>query len=669
MNVRLARLCSTLLPLTLCGCQCSSDGEETDASPVDSGEEDAGADGGSDACVWPEQPECPDVEIQPIDPACSKDGWCWVHPTPAGNGYRTLWDDGCTLYAGGEEGALAAVDLATGELSGFWNLFDDGTIDEMTGFPDGRLFFLVYYQTYQGLYSWDGENVEEWPMPDGGYELTLKDVEVDLNGDLYVTGEDYDEANNQWHAYFARWDGAGWERIETGLEHGLHEMAVEPCGGMYILAGRSHTLDDYPGGCGVFYWNGEELVQEFWRAADWNFEPCVLNDLDVGEDVAVWAAGEYDFVIRREEDGTWEQVFVPSPPGDDPWDDYKGVAIESDTSVVLAGKNAVYWNGVEWQEIWDHGMYVLNSYDGLYSNGAAWFVRSGGRITKVVQSSLSYEEIIEMDYITITEVWVSASNTVYLSGTKCFEEKPGIWKFSPFGALEEMPLPEIEAEYFRQIWGTSDEDIWAVGSGGTMLHYDYADWEIIASPVTIELHDIWGTSSDNIYIIGNNSTILHWNGAEIVQLYGPNQYIGYGGIWGSSDNDIYIAAFNALLHYNGVDWSNVAVPTDSDYFDDIVGRGPNDIYIMGSSHVWHFDGTELTVEYVGQYNYFTAIALHKTTGDIYVTSDGGLGAVLRLASGDWTEEDPGTFNPLYDIAFGDTVGFLAVGGLLSKQLY
>jgi hypothetical protein len=679
MNVRLARLCSTLLPLTLCGCQCSSDGEETDASPVDSGEEDAGADGGSDACVWPEQPECPDVEIQPIDPACSKDGWCWVHPTPAGNGYRTLWDDGCTLYAGGEEGALAAVDLATGELSGFWNLFDDGTIDEMTGLADGRLVFLVFYQTWQGLYSWDGENVEEWPMPEGDYELTLKDVEVDLNGDLYVTGEDYDEANQSWHGYFARWDGAGWERIETGLEHGLHEMAVEPCGGMYILAGRSHTLDDYPGGCGVFYWNGEELVQEHWRSADWHGDPCVLMDIDVGEDEDVWAGGDYGYLIHRLADGSWQvvqpNVEIPMPSGaTNPfWLGMRieGVAVESADSVVVGGTpgGAVGWDGEQWRVLWYQDDKTVGFSDVHFAGERFWGVRSC--LYELFPEEAKVVKKIGGEDVSINGVWVSSTGKVFLIGIKGLENpnKPAIMKLSASNKIEEMSLPNMQVEWLWNIWGLNDDDIWAVGPDGTVLHYDGAAWELQASPVTGDLRAMWGASSNDIYFVGDDSAIVHWNGLELTEVEAPTEGKGYMDILGFDADNIYIImGAGGVIHYDGLEWKVVVQPIYDGFFE-IAGKSPNEMYISASSSVYFFDGVNLVNEQVGPYGEFESLAVDPGSRDVYVTcGTASLGKVLRLTDGEWVLEDTGTFSPLVYIIFGYNEGFVAAGGLLSKQL-
>ena len=37
--------------------------------------------------------EAEEKEIEPVEPLCSKDGWCWKYPTPSGSTFRTIWDE------------------------------------------------------------------------------------------------------------------------------------------------------------------------------------------------------------------------------------------------------------------------------------------------------------------------------------------------------------------------------------------------------------------------------------------------------------------------------------------------------------------------------------------------------------------------------------------------
>jgi hypothetical protein len=66
--------------------------------------------------------------------------------------------------------------------------------------------------------------------------------------------------------------------------------------------------------------------------------------------------------------------------------------------------------------------------------------------------------------------------------------------------------------WFGGVWGSSSEDVLAVGFSGTIRHYDGISW----SPGNIgtfnALHSIWGNSSGDIFAVGAWGTILHYSG-------------------------------------------------------------------------------------------------------------------------------------------------------------
>jgi len=61
----------------------------------------------------------------------------------------------------------------------------------------------------------------------------------------------------------------------------------------------------------------------------------------------------------------------------------------------------------------------------------------------------------------------------------------------------------------HDVWGMSDDDVYAVGDEGTIIHYDGASWSIMPSCVTESLHGVGGNASDNVIIVGGSGTVLH----------------------------------------------------------------------------------------------------------------------------------------------------------------
>src|SRR5690348_10293964 len=82
------------------------------------------------------------------------------------------------------------------------------------------------------------------------------------------------------------------------------------------------------------------------------------------------------------------------------------------------------------------------------------------------------------------------------------------------------------------VWGSSARDVFAVGSGGTILHYDGNAWT--AQPgQAADLQDVWGTSGTDVFAVGAGGAILHYDGrAWTPQASGTTRDLF--ALWGSS---------------------------------------------------------------------------------------------------------------------------------------
>ena len=51
------------------------------------------------------------------------------------------------------------------------------------------------------------------------------------------------------------------------------------------------------------------------------------------------------------------------------------------------------------------------------------------------------------------------------------------------------------------LWGSAPDNVWLLGSGGAILHYDGASWtEILEPPTADALYSIWGTAATPIHV-------------------------------------------------------------------------------------------------------------------------------------------------------------------------
>ena len=119
-----------------------------------------------------------------------------------------------------------------------------------------------------------------------------------------------------------------------------------------------------------------------------------------------------------------------------------------------------------------------------------------------------------------------------------------------------VPEQTAASGILYDIWGSSRENIIAVGEGGAILRYNGFFWSHAASGTTLQLSGIWGSAADNVYAVGDKATILHYDGLRWSQVTHPLSGTDYSfyDVWGSSADDVFVVGFGTVLHYDGTAW-------------------------------------------------------------------------------------------------------------------
>lgn len=190
-------------------------------------------------------------------------------------------------------------------------------------------------------------------------------------------------------------------------------------------------------------------------------------------------------------------------------------------------------------------------------------------------------------------------------------------------------LPGVD---LRSIWGSSPQDVWAVGANTAMLHWDDSGSGWTRVPATLSTYnDVWGSGPNNVFAVAQFGAVEQWNGtawirrtlatsSELISVFGlgPNSiwFVGDGGaavrwngvsstatntmvtsrlsaVWASADNDVWAAGQNGVvLHWTGSAWSRV-MPSPSFGLPllALTGTSASDVWGFGGSGVLpHFDG-------------------------------------------------------------------------------
>jgi hypothetical protein len=270
---------------------------------------------------------------------------------------------------------------------------------------------------------------------------------------------------------------------------------------------------------------------------------------------------------------------------------FDDVAIINDTLAYAVGKiylndslgqndptpyNLAVWNGQSWRFERRNFTWRL-----LYPN-------SGGE----PQGTSSIRSIFAFNS---NDIWIAAQTVQHWNGTTWTEH-------AAIAGYDNQGFP-IAAGGALKIWGSSSSNLYFVGRGGLIIHYNGSSWRKIESGTSLDIYDIYG-DGEEVLAVGSVSkrvdrVILKITPTVVIPLSQTGvlyrlqsiwfetarQYIGVGegvyekrclsdSVWrtypsgvitsfasssirGNHVNDILIVgSFGEVLHWNGINWRN-----------------------------------------------------------------------------------------------------------------
>jgi hypothetical protein len=184
----------------------------------------------------------------------------------------------------------------------------------------------------------------------------------------------------------------------------------------------------------------------------------------------------------------------------------------------------------------------------------------------------------------------------------------------------------------RGVWGSSSTDVFAVGTSGTILHYDGSAWSAMNSRTSDTLWDVWGSSATDVFAVGEPGTILHYDG-NTWSAMSSGLIGGLYGVWGSSATDVFAVGhsvgeeggWGAILHYDGSAWSAMNSGT-GDLLSDVWGSSATDVFAVGAlGQVRHYDGS--TWSGAGSFGGLRDLegVWGSSATDVFAVGDAGIG--------------------------------------------
>jgi hypothetical protein len=148
------------------------------------------------------------------------------------------------------------------------------------------------------------------------------------------------------------------------------------------------------------------------------------------------------------------------------------------------------------------------------------------------------------------------------------------------------------------VWGSSPEDIWAVGREGTIVHWDGEKWEKVdlSLPEDFIFWDIDGTDKNNVYAAGDVRNeyfkLFKYDGIDWKEiLTGENSVSIQSQVYTPRNGIVYLMDYTHYKIENGV-VEQIYLPAQRGAIYGLSGSGTNNMATVGVlSEVFHYDGS------------------------------------------------------------------------------
>ena len=215
----------------------------------------------------------------------------------------------------------------------------------------------------------------------------------------------------------------------------------------------------------------------FWGAA---------NDL--------WLVGRTCTALRWQ-GVSWSSVTVPGCNGNQ---DFFNVDRSATNNIWLIGTSGTIaqWNGA-WQ---DHSQTNMDFWDAAVASATdVTVVGTAGTILHWNGSIFTAEPGAAS--VTLASITISAPGEYWVVG-----DAGTILKKVGAGGWTQVASPT--AAFLYHVLALSTTDVWAVGSGGVIIHYDGSAWTQVASPTTSTLRGLAVIPGAGLCAVGNSGLVL-----------------------------------------------------------------------------------------------------------------------------------------------------------------
>jgi hypothetical protein len=269
--------------------------------------------------------------------------------------------------------------------------------------------------------------------------------------------------------------------------------------------------------------------------------------------------------------------------------------------------------------------------------------------------------------LSVRRAFTSLCGVLALAG--CGEESPPVPDAVPEWTLVHDDLESA----LISVWGTSAEDVWAVGAdsgaGPLVLHWDGASWTALDSGVRADFYWAFGFEAGPVFLGGTNGTIVRYEAGVFERMQTPGNGTVFG-IWGASPDALWAVGGAEGGSSGGFAWQiDGDAWVEADGFPDDVagskaiwkvwGSAADDVWLVGTAgSALHFDGAAFSSENLGSGE--SLFTVHYAGGRFAAVGGFATGLLFENAGTGWSAEDASDFPGLVGVALTERGGY-AVG--------
>ena len=221
--------------------------------------------------------------------------------------------------------------------------------------------------------------------------------------------------------------------------------------------------------------------------------------------------------------------------------------------------------------------------------------------------------------------WTPMQVPDYYEGKKTFSTLYAVFAFGPDdilfasgGDIEHWNGATFTTDYavnslingqINKIWGSSSNNYYVVGNGGTIVHYLNGSWTKVQTGTTLPFQDIWGDGGQVLAVASSHNVaarqLYSLNGNTATAISDSGLSYVFGGLWFVAGRKYYVAG-DGIFEKSSLDqasWYSYPIGEVASYYSNAIrGAGLDDIVVVGSyGDVSHYNGSEWT-EYTQLFN-------------------------------------------------------------------